>query len=130
MRYSIQDVLAFVAFTAMFLGFSLAEPMGVIWALAIFSVASVVGIVLCMETVVHFAKAIYGVVHDKSLRPLLACFEWKRALTDIAIALLLIVSVVTANYAITEGTQLNMLLFICPCFALYVCWRWFTHGPE
>lgn len=123
MRYSIRDVLIAVTFVALFTEFVLSEPTGVIWALAIFSLASVCGVVQLLFAIAFLRQSIQGVIVERSVWPLIAFLEWKKVLLGSTAGLFLVVSVVTANFAINEGSQLNVMLFVCPLLAVYIYWR-------
>lgn len=123
MNYSLRDGLVFFTFLALFLGTSLQESTGVIWALAVYCVASVSGVVLGAEAATQILGSVRAAIVKKSVRPMLEILVWKRMLINLAVALFLIVSVVSANFVINEGSRVNPMLFLAPTFGVYVGWR-------
>lgn len=123
MNFSLRDTLISFTFIALFLGAGLRESTAVIWALGVYCVASVSAMVLGAEAATHLLGSLRGSIAQKSARPLVSSLAWKRMLIDLAVLLFLIVSVVSANFVINEGSQINPMLFLAPTFGIYVGWR-------
>lgn len=132
MQFSLRDMLVLITFVAFLCAFVAGETVDVIWALVIYGITSIAGLVLTSLSVARLLQDLHFAVKSRSVFRLLGGFQWRIVLLDFSGLFLLIVAVVTANYARNEASGLNAVLFVSPAVAVYFVFRWFGfgHAPD